>query len=188
MADSSKQRGLSAFGFLVPPTKKKRDDSTETEKPTKSEQKSQRQFADKWLKEFSWLALREGKMFCTVCETAPSLVGRTDFIGSGCVSFKRESLVLHNNSKHHRSIRDSVVSAKKSKSTVKDNFQRQERRKDDDNLNDMAIKMTTAYTIAKEELPFTKFKALVEMQRQNGVAIKDHYLNDVKCAEMISCI
>lgn len=26
------------------------------------------------------------------------------------------------------------------------------------------------------------------MQRQNGVAIKDHYLNDVKCAEMISCI
>lgn len=59
---------------------------------------------------------------------------------------------------------------------------------DDDNVNDMAFKMTTAYTIAKEELPFTKFKPLIEMQRRNGVIIKDQYMNDVKCEEMISCI
>lgn len=54
---------------------------------------------------------------------------------------------------------------------------------DDDNVNGMAFKMTTAYTIAKEELPFTKFKPLIEMQRRNGVI-----MNDVKCEEMISCI
>lgn len=59
---------------------------------------------------------------------------------------------------------------------------------DDDNGNGMAFNMTTAYTIAKEELPFTKFKPLIEMQRRNGVIIKDQYMNDVKCEEMISCI
>ena len=41
-------------------------------------------------------------MFCTVCESTPSLAGRTDFICSGCLSFKRESLVLHYNLKNSR--------------------------------------------------------------------------------------
>lgn len=62
-------------------------------------------------------------MFCAICEQERTLVaGRTDFVGSGCVSFKRESPLKHNNSNHNKDIRDSVVSAKKSNSTVKENL------------------------------------------------------------------
>ena len=103
MADLSKQRFNAACQRLsvqlFPPTKKWRKDSSQTENPAKSEQNFQRQFVHKWLKEFIWLALRGGKLFCTVCKSAPSLAGRTDFICSVCLSFKRESLVLHYNSK-----------------------------------------------------------------------------------------
>lgn len=88
-------------------------------------------------------------MFCTVCQNAPSLAGRTDFAGNDCVSFRRESLLKHNNSRHHKDIRDSVVFAKKAKSTVKENFQQLQKRMDDDYVKDMAIKMTTASLIAK---------------------------------------
>ena len=98
MADLLRQCGLSvtkhsAFRSLQP--------RSDMKTVAKSEQKSQRQFVVKWLKEFSWLALREAKMFCIVYEFASSLAGKTDFICSGCVSFKRDSLVLHN-SKHSR--------------------------------------------------------------------------------------
>lgn len=52
----------------------------------------------------------------------------------------------------------------------------------------MNIKFNTAYTIGKEELPFTKFPVMLKMLGKNGLVINHNYENDVKCAEMIICI
>ena len=49
-------------------------------------------------------------------------------------------------------------------------------------------KFNVAYTIAKEELPFTKFRPLLLLHKKNGVDISPTYDNDVKCAEFISSI
>jgi hypothetical protein len=54
-------------------------------------------------------------------------------------------------------------------------------------MKDMTIKFRTAYFIGKQELPFTKFKSLLELQKLNGVEMNKNYANDVKCAEMIMC-
>jgi len=52
----------------------------------------------------------------------------------------------------------------------------------------LEIKFNVAYTITKEELPFTKYRSLLLLHKKNGVDISPTYDNDVKCAEIISCI
>lgn len=155
-----------------------------------AEKPKRRHFVPSWLNEFSWLRYERDNdaMFCKVCEGSPSMAGKTDFV-SGNRSFKRESLVWHGKSKRHKDIRDSVVASKKSGSTVEKNFERQIQNRDAKIMQDMHIKFVTAYTIAKEELPFTKFRPLLNMQRKAGLTdITDTYNNDMKCAEMIACI
>lgn len=50
---------------------------------------------------------------------------------------------------------------------------------------DMKIHFNTAYCIAKEELPFIKFKAMLDLQRTNELTINHTYESDVKCSEVI---
>ena len=45
-----------------------------------------------------------------------------------------------------------------------------------------------AYVIAKEELPFTKYPALVEVENRHGVAIGNTYTTEHKCREFICII
>ena len=52
----------------------------------------------------------------------------------------------------------------------------------------MTIKINTAYFVAKEELPFTKYKGLVQLQKKNGLEVGVTYANDTKCAEMTGVI
>jgi len=59
---------------------------------------------------------------------------------------------------------------------------------DEDQRNDVAKKINTAYFIAKEELPFTKFPKLLNLQRKNGLQILETYSTDKKCTEMVSTI
>ena len=47
------------------------------------------------------------------------------------------------------------------------------------------MKMTTAYFIAKEELPFSKFQSLIDLQKKNGLERSSTYANDKSCAEMV---
>ncbi|XP_048582660.1 uncharacterized protein LOC125561900 [Nematostella vectensis] len=45
-----------------------------------------------------------------------------------------------------------------------------------------------AYVIAKEELPFTKFVAIAQLEKKHGVDLGVTYLNDHACAEFIDSI
>jgi len=57
---------------------------------------------------------------------------------------------------------------------------------DEAQRKDVAMKINTAYFIAKEELPFTKFPKPLDLQRKNGLQIAETYSTDKKCAEMVS--
>ena len=63
-------------------------------------------------------------------------------------------------------------------------------RKDEEERDrrEVAVKMTTAYFIAKEELPFSKFQGLINLQKKNGLEISSTYANDKSCAEMVSVL
>lgn len=52
----------------------------------------------------------------------------------------------------------------------------------------MASKMNTAYFIAKEGVPFTKYAGLLQLQKKNGLDVGLTYANDMKCAEMTEII
>lgn len=50
------------------------------------------------------------------------------------------------------------------------------------------MRFNTTYTIAKEELAFTKFKSMLQLMRKNGIAINMTYANDKSCANIIGII
>lgn len=53
---------------------------------------------------------------------------------------------------------------------------------------EMSIKFNTAYFLAKEELPFTKYAGLIRLQKKNGIEVSSTYANDTKCAEMTQTV
>lgn len=145
----------------------------------------------KWKDGFPWLTIREedDAILCSVCCQAPRDAGKMQFI-TGCKSEKKETMRIHGESNGHlkakkavlaqqRPIRETVL-AQSFFNTTKD-LQERDRR-------EVAVKMTTAYFIAKEELPFSKFSALVALQKKNGIELTSTYANDKSCAEMVSVL
>ena len=57
--------------------------------------------------------------------------------------------------------------------------------------NEMArtkIKFETAYFVAKQELPLTKYKEILKHEKFHGVDTGDSYMTDVKAGEFIDFI
>ena len=50
------------------------------------------------------------------------------------------------------------------------------------------IKYNVAYNIAKEELPFTKFKSEIILMKKNGLNVNPTYSNEMACAQFIAVI
>ncbi len=53
---------------------------------------------------------------------------------------------------------------------------------------EMIIKFNVAYNIAKEELPFTKFKSEIILMKKNGLNVNPTYSKDITCAKFIGVI
>jgi len=154
-------------------------------------------FQRAWLKEFGdWLEWDSEKelMRCTFCKAFP--MHASSSLINGCGNFKRETLVKHSKSKSHIYCRDCYLNTSasgSSKATTQQKalpevFARQETAQRADLQRELEIKFTVAYLIAKEELPFTKYRPLLLLHKKNGVSISPTYDNDVKCAEFISSI
>lgn len=56
------------------------------------------------------------------------------------------------------------------------------------NWKDVEAKINTAYLIAKEELPFSKFEPILALQRKNGLEISPTYGNDKGCNNFVSLV
>ena len=158
-----------------------------------SNSNSKRKFQPQWFSDFEWVIYddKTKTMTCKYCKSRPNLAGKTDFASlTGSDKFKRETLTSHSQSKRHEKCRDSVLSAAISieKSSLVTSFKKQDYMHEEAVAYELAVKMNTAYCIAKEEMSFTKMKPLILLQKKNGLEVTATYDNDVRCAELVSTI
>lgn len=71
---------------------------------------------------------------------------------------------------------------------IAQSFKKGRKDEEEKERREVAVKMTTAYFTAKEELPFSKFPGLINLQKKNGLQISSTYANDKSCAEMVSVL
>ena len=135
-----------------------------------------RKFQPHWLNDFDWLEYdgEEDNMTCKFCVEQPQLAGKTDFV-TGSRSFKRENLTAHGKSGRHVKCRDSVVgSVLAGTRTIPSTFEAQETRQKSANVYETKVKINTAYCIAKEEMPFTRLKPLILLQKRMALTLVLH--------------
>ncbi|XP_048852727.1 zinc finger protein 862-like isoform X1 [Brienomyrus brachyistius] len=128
-------------------------------------------------------------MHCIHCKTCGTeFAGNTAF-ATESTHFKRESLVKHGESAKHKKCRDKCVAKTSvSSGSIVKAFNRQDTASRSAQLAELNVKFNTAYTIAKEELAFTKFKPMLQLMKKNGIAINMTYANDKSCANIIGVI
>uniref|UniRef100_A0A8C6SCA7 HAT C-terminal dimerisation domain-containing protein n=1 Tax=Neogobius melanostomus TaxID=47308 RepID=A0A8C6SCA7_9GOBI len=144
-------------------------------------------FHKEWLKEFEWLRYEDGGMYCAHCRACgPEMAGHTAF-AQKTTHFKRESMTKHALSAKHKLCRDKCVTPKNAGKIV-DAFKRQHLAIQSNEFEELKIKFNTAYTIAKEEMPFTKFRPLLSLMKKNGLNLNMTYANDKSCANIIGVI
>ena len=141
----------------------KRKNESETATSTK---KTSRKFLPHWKDDFPWIIYDDEKGVI-ICAT-----GKSEFV-KGCKTFKRETLKKHSENFTHMRACDSYLAKQKAEEDrpIFKSFIRMSNKCDEEQRKDVAMKMNTAYFIAKEELPFTKFPNLLDLQRKNGLQI-----------------
>lgn len=128
-------------------------------------------FRREWLSQFPWLrhSKEENVMFCMYCkECGKTMAGNTSFV-TGCNTFRIETLKKHSASAKHISCRDKCTAQV---SPLPDAFQRQTAANRSAEEAEMIAKFNIAYNIAREELPFTKFRSEVILHKKKWAGYK----------------
>ena len=144
-------------------------------------------FRKEWLGLFTWLRYEKANnaMHCIYCkECSKTLAGSSDFAISS-KTFRIETLKKHNKSRKHILCRDRCIAGK---ATLPASFQRQAATNRTSEQKEIMVKFNTAYNIAKEELPFTKFKSMITLMKKNGLDVNPTYANDTACAQFVGVI
>ena len=145
-------------------------------------------FRKEWLGLFTWLRYEKANnaMHCIYCkECSKTLAGSSDFAISS-KTFRIETLKKHNKSRKHILCRDRCIAGKAT--PLPASFQRQAAANRTTEQKEMMVKFNTAYNIAKEELPFTKFKSMITLMKKNGLDVNPTYANDTACAQFVGVI
>ena len=136
---------------------------------SKEKASTARKFNPKWKEEFPWLLFdaEENVMICNLCWANSSVAGKTYFL-KGCSNFKKETSRKHANSNGHIRARDMSQAKEKSivESQLVQSFSKINKDMKYQQRKEMEAKINTAYFIAKEELPFSKFEGLLSLQRK----------------------
>ena len=108
-------------------------------------------------------------MTCNICCTTPEVASRSEFLG-GCPTPKKEMLQKHNIGGGHIHARDAVLTRQKpvDESTIAQSLGKGRKAAEEQGHKEVAVKINTAYLIAKEEVPFSKFGAILSIQKKNG--------------------
>ena len=129
-----------------------------------------RKFLPHWKEEFPWVVFHENlnNMTCEICCSVPELAGKSDFLTGSC-TFKKETLQKHGVSGPHLRARDGLLAKQKplKEAPIAQSLQKGKKAVEEQNRNEMAVKINTAYFIAKEELPFSKFGPILFLQKKN---------------------
>lgn len=124
-----------------------------------SDQAPKRKFRTEWQKEFTWLRFDEvkQKMFCSLCEKANR---KNPFAKDGCINFQHSTLVKHAGNNDHQIALNEVKLRKQ--------FERCVEKVNITAGNATKASFHTVYCMVKEEMPLSKFSALVKLQIKNG--------------------
>ena len=151
---------------------------------------SKHKFFPQWQEEFTRVVFDkdDDKTTCKICCAFPHLDGKTEFV-SGCRTFKKETLQKHNIGGHLR-IRDASLAKQKpmENSPIARGLRREGKVLEEQNRKALEVKENTAYLIAKEELPFTKFDPVLSLQKKNRLDLNMTYANDKGCNNFVSQI
>ncbi|KAJ8356589.1 hypothetical protein SKAU_G00193830 [Synaphobranchus kaupii] len=103
---------------------------------------------------------------------------------------KRDNIKKHSTSHRHILARDAFIAKQHPEraGTLLHSLRTQVTKADDAALREVKMKINVVYCIAKEELPFNKFKPLILLCKKNGADISPSYDNHVRCGEMIETI
>ena len=152
---------------------------------------ARRKFLPQWKDEFSWVVYNEEKnvMTCEICCAVPEMAGKTDFL-TGSQTFKKETLAKHNVTGGHLRARDALLAKQQptASAPIAQSFRKGEQKLEEQGRKELAVKVNTAYLIAKEELPFSKYGPILSLQKKNGLEINQTYANEKSCSTLISTI
>uniref|UniRef100_A0A3B1J4P0 TTF-type domain-containing protein n=1 Tax=Astyanax mexicanus TaxID=7994 RepID=A0A3B1J4P0_ASTMX len=169
------------------------ENADEDEQPSTSSKSTttDRHFRTSWLQEFAWLRYDSIKktMYCEFCSKASrDIAGNTDFV-TGTNHFKKETVKKHGDSRKHKNARDWFIAKRAPTETpLARAVTRACDKTAEKEIKELKMKFNTAYMIAREELPFTKFTSQVLLMRKNGLDVSKTYDNNTACAEFIGCI
>lgn len=145
----------------------------------------------KWKGEFPSVMISgiHDTVCCSVCCDAPEVAGNNQFI-TGCKPTKKETVQKHATSNVQMRAQNATLAKQKPvcESFLVKCFLKGTKNLDERDHREVAIKMTTVYFIAKEELPFSKFNGLILLQKKNGLQLTSTYANNKTCVQMISVI
>ena len=164
----------------------------------------QLQTVKKWKKDLDilgeWLCYNETagcvtRVYCEVCAKhadnlkclrnySPSFVN-----GVTGSSLKKDNIVKHSKSDMHKK----ALSISKRPRTMEDLYRstpigRALACASEEEMLRVSKLVDVAYVVAKEELPFSKFPALVEVEKRHGVDLGNTYTTEHKCKEFVCLI
>ena len=144
---------------------------------------STKSWQSKWLNEFEWLKYENGAMYCSICILHKN---KCKFSENGSTNFRISTLHEHETSTGHlralnlrsdiQSKRIPSVSASITKKV--------------DEIQDAVCRLIrTAYSVAKNNDPFTKYASLCTLQICNGTKLTTSlYQNSRACSDFVSLI
>lgn len=154
----------------------------------KSTESTKLKICHKWKDEFPWLIVREEDqaVLCSVCCDAPHVAGKTQFL-TGCTSTKKETMQKHAASNGHLRAQTAVLAKQKPvrETAIAQSLAKGKKEQEERDQREVAVKITTAYFLAKEEIPFSKFQGLIDLQKKNGLDLTSTYANNKTCIEMV---
>lgn len=154
----------------------------------KSTESTKLKICHKWKDEFPWLIVREEDqaVLCSVCCDAPHVAGKTQFL-TGCTSTKKETMQKHAASNGHLRAQTAVLAKQKPvrETAIAQSLAKGKKEQEERDQREVAVKITTAYFLAKEEIPFSKFQGLIDLQKKNGLDLTSTYANNKTCVEMV---
>ena len=85
-------------------------------------------------------------MTCEICCSVPELAGKSDFLTGSC-TFKKETLQKHGVSGPHLRARDGLLAKQKplKEAPIAQSLQKGKKAVEEQNRNEMAVKINTAY-------------------------------------------
>ena len=148
---------------------------------TYNKKNRKRTIIDTWVDEYDWVGTDGNTLFCQVCRDYPTISDPKSTLVTGITSnYRKETLRFHDKSVKHQTCVDRRRPLKIQVEQVMPKVQ------DEKNSEVYEKLFNTAYYIASENEPFSKYQKLCALQTKNGLNLGTNYLNDKACKKFLA--